>query len=124
VLTAAVTATGAYLAHSTATHPAATPATPPNSPAATAPTRQGGTTASQPVVLADGRHPVYLTTVTPPRPTITVDLVHWYVGDDATRAAAKDHQESPPPNDSYLRNSNPDYAPCPCAPTPPSPSTS
>jgi hypothetical protein len=30
----------------------------------------------------------------------------FYWGDDATREAAKDHQESPPPNDYYIRNSN------------------
>jgi hypothetical protein len=115
VLTAAVAGTGAYIAYSTASHPAATPAAPvaaaptapPNSPATNAPASQGGATASQPVVLADGRHPVYLKTVEPSRRAITFDLVQWYVGDDAVAEAAKDHQESPPPNDYYIRNSNP-----------------
>ncbi len=63
--------------------------------------------ASKPAVLADGRHPVYLTTIDPGRRTITFDLIQWYFGDDAAREAAKDHQESPPPNDHYIRNVNP-----------------
>jgi hypothetical protein len=62
---------------------------------------------SQPVVLPDGRHPVRITTVDPDRRTITFDLIQFYWGDDATREAAKDHQESPPPNDYYIRNVNP-----------------
>jgi hypothetical protein len=62
---------------------------------------------SDPVVLADGRHPVRLKTIDPSRGTITFDLVQWYFGEDAAREAAKDHQESPPPNDSYSRNINP-----------------
>ncbi len=62
---------------------------------------------SEPAVLADGRHPVYLKKVDPNRRTITFDLIQWFTGDDATREAAKDHQESPPPNDYYIRNVNP-----------------
>ena len=62
---------------------------------------------SEPVVLVDGRHPVYLRTVDPDRRTITLDLIQFYWGDDATREAAKDHKESPPPNDYYIRNVNP-----------------
>lgn len=59
------------------------------------------------VVLADGRHPVYLKTIDLSRRTITFDLIQLYWGDEATREAAKDHQESPPPNDYYIRNVNP-----------------
>jgi hypothetical protein len=59
------------------------------------------------VVLADGRHPVYLKSVDPGRRTITFDLIQMYWGDEAAREAAKDHQESPPPNDYYIRNVNP-----------------
>jgi hypothetical protein len=107
--------TGSYIAYSTRGHPAAAPAAPVApvaadplvSPAAKAPATDGGAVISQPVVLADGRHPVYLKTVEPHRRTITFDLVQWYVGDDATREAAKDHQESPPPNDYYIRNVSP-----------------
>lgn len=53
------------------------------------------------------RHPVRLTAIDPSRRTITFDLVQWYVGEDAAREAAKDHQESPPPNDYNIRNLNP-----------------
>jgi hypothetical protein len=75
-------------------------------PATKAPAPAGGTTDSQPAVL-DGRHPVIIKTVDPDRRTITFDLIQLYWGDDATREAAKDHQESPPPNDYYIRNVNP-----------------
>jgi len=62
---------------------------------------------SQPVALPDGRHPVIMKTVDPDRRAITFDLIQLYWGDDATREAARDHQESPPPNDYYVRNVNP-----------------
>jgi hypothetical protein len=67
----------------------------------------GGPTTSEPVVLADGRHPVFLKSVDPDRKTITFDLIQFYTGDAATRAAAEDNEESPPPNDYYIRNVNP-----------------
>jgi len=67
----------------------------------------GGPTTSEPVVLADGRHPVYLKTVDPDRQTVTFDLIQFFTGEAATKAAAEDHQESPPPNDYYIRNVNP-----------------
>jgi hypothetical protein len=76
-------------------------------PAANAPTPTGGPAISEPAVLADGHHPVLIKTVDPDRRSITFDLIQFYLGDDATREAAKDHQESPPPNDYYLRNVNP-----------------
>jgi len=72
-----------------------------------APAPTGGTTDSQPAVLVDGRHPVIIKTVDPDRRTITFDLIQLYWGNDAVREAAKDHQESPPPNDYYIRNTNP-----------------
>jgi hypothetical protein len=111
VVLAAGAAAGSYLALSTADHPAAAPAAsvasapaaPPVSPAE-APAISSGTTTSQPVVLADGRHSVLLKSIDPNQRTITFDLIQWYQGDDATREAAKDHQESPPPNDYYVRN--------------------
>jgi hypothetical protein len=74
--------------------------------AAPAPTVSVPTT-SEPVVLADGRHPVYLKTVDPDRQTITFDLIQFFTGDAATKAAAEDGKESPPPNDYYIRNVNP-----------------
>jgi hypothetical protein len=69
--------------------------------------KQPGGPPSRPVVLADGRHPVCLTAIDANKGTITFDLVQWYHGEDAAREAAKDHQESPPPNDYYIRNVNP-----------------
>jgi hypothetical protein len=35
------------------------------------------------------------------------DLACWFTGDAATQAAAEDGEESPPPNDYYVRNINP-----------------
>jgi hypothetical protein len=76
-------------------------------PAPKAPAPASGSTAHQPVVLPDGRHPVRLTSVDSDQHRITFDLIQFYWGEDATREAAKDHQESPPPNDYYIRNVNP-----------------
>jgi hypothetical protein len=74
--------------------------------AAPAPTAAAPTT-TEPAVLADGRHPVYLKTVDAGGQTITFDLIQFFTGDAAARAAAEDGQESPPPNDYYIRNVNP-----------------
>jgi hypothetical protein len=78
-------------------------------PAASTPsaTTPGATTNGEPVVLADGRHPVLLKTIDPAGRTVRFDLIQFYQGDQATTEAAKDHQESPPPNDYYIRNVNP-----------------
>jgi hypothetical protein len=65
-----------------------------------------GPATSESVVLADGRHPVYLKTVDPDRRTITFDLIQFFTGEAATKAAAEDGEESPPPNDYYIRNVN------------------
>jgi hypothetical protein len=70
-------------------------------------TAAGAPTTSEPAVLDNGRHPVYLKTVDPGRQTITFDLIQFFTGDAAARAAAEDGQESPPPNDYYIRNVNP-----------------
>jgi hypothetical protein len=112
---AAAVAVAGCTAHSAAGHRGAAPAAPvaaaptapPVSPAAKALAPAGGTTNSQPVVLVDGHHPVIIKTVDPDRRRITFDLIQFYQGDDATREAARDHQESPPPNDYYIRNTNP-----------------
>jgi hypothetical protein len=85
-----------------ADQPPAAAATTPKAPIPT-----GEPTTHQPVVLPDGRHPVRITTVDPDQRAITFDLIQFYWGDDAIREAAKDHQESPPPNDYYIRNVNP-----------------
>ena len=76
-------------------------------PATTMPaTTAGAPTTSEPVVLADGRHPIYIKTVDPDQQTITFDLIQFFTGDAATKAAAEDGEESPPPNDYYIRNVN------------------
>jgi hypothetical protein len=76
--------------------------------ATTAPAPTAGTpTTSEPAVLANRRHPVYLKSVDPTQQTITFDLIQFYTGDAATKAAAEDNKESPPPNDYYIRNVNP-----------------
>jgi hypothetical protein len=74
--------------------------------AAPTPTAAAPTT-TEPAVLADGRHPVYIKTVDASGQTITFDLIQFFMGDAATKAAAEDGQESPPPNDYYIRNVNP-----------------
>ena len=83
--------------------------TPPatNAPPIKAPPATSHHSTSEGVVLTDGRHPVYIRTVDPDSRKITFDLIQFYFGDDATREAAKDHKESPPPNDYYIRNVNP-----------------
>jgi hypothetical protein len=103
-LAAVAIATGFYLARSTNRHPPAAVAT---SPVVQTPTTAGGPTESEPVVLADGRHPVLVKSIDPGRGTVTFDLIQFFQGDQATIEAAKDHQESPPPNDAYSRNVNP-----------------
>ena len=82
---------------------AGTPAT--TEPAAPAPTTVPATT--EPAVLADGRHPVYIKSVDPGGRTVTFDLIQFFTGDAAAKAAAEDGEESPPPNDYYIRNVNP-----------------
>jgi hypothetical protein len=57
--------------------------------------------------LEDGRHPVVVQRVEVGGRTVTFDLVQWFQGDAAARAAAEDGEESPPPNDYYIRNVNP-----------------
>jgi hypothetical protein len=86
-----------------------TPGAPGGAAATTAaPTTTGApATTIEPAELADGRHPVYLKTVDAGQQTITFDLIQFFTGDAATKAAAEDNQESPPPNDYYIRNVNP-----------------
>jgi hypothetical protein len=109
-LTAVVIATGSYLALSTNSHRATTPAAPvaavpPANPATKAPAGAGGATSSESVVLADGRHPVLLKAIDAGRGSVTFDLVQVFRDEEATREAAKDHLEAD--NDFYTRNVNP-----------------
>jgi len=110
-LTAAVVATGSYLAITTASDHKASQVAPvttalPLNPEVDNPAT-GVDADRRPVVLADGRHPVLLKGIDPAQGTVTFDVVQFFRDEEATREAAKDHQESPPPNDSYMRNVNP-----------------
>ena len=66
----------------------------------------GAPATTEQAVLEDGRHPVFIKTIDPDRRTVTFDLIQFFTGEAATRAAAEDGQESPPPNDYYIRNVN------------------
>lgn len=79
-------------------------------PTTAAPATAAATTTGQqaePAQLADGRHPVVVKQVSVGGRTVTFDLIQWFEGDAAAKAAAEDGQESPPPNDYYTRNVNP-----------------
>jgi hypothetical protein len=86
--------------------PAAAPPASTTGPAATATTGAATPTSREPAVLADGRHPVLLKRVDSGGRTVTFDLIQFYQGEQAAIEAAKDRQESPPPNDVYIRNVN------------------
>jgi hypothetical protein len=72
--------------------------------------------AAEPTDMANGRHPVVLKQVSVSGRTVTFDLVQWFDGDAATKAAAEDGEESPPPNDYYVRNVNPRLRTLPVTP--------
>jgi hypothetical protein len=79
-------------------------------PATSGPATTGAPATGQqgePAQLADGRHPVIVKQVNVGGRTVTFDLIQWFEGDAAAKAAAEDGQESPPPNDYYTRNVNP-----------------
>jgi hypothetical protein len=61
---------------------------------------------TEPAVLADGRHPAYIRSVDAGGQTVTFDLIQFFTGEAANKAAAEDGEESPPPNDYYIRNVN------------------
>jgi hypothetical protein len=69
-------------------------------------TAAAGPATTEPAELADGRHPVYLKSVDAGGQTVTFDLIQFFTGEAATKAAAEDGEESPPPNDYYIRNVN------------------
>jgi hypothetical protein len=106
VAAAVLTVAGCAGRSTTASPPTAPPAST-AAPAATATTVAGTQTTSEPAVLADGRHPVLLKVVDPGGRRVTFDLIQFFQGEQAAIEAAKDHQESPPPNDLYIRNVNP-----------------
>jgi hypothetical protein len=57
------------------------------------------------LVLGDGRWFGYVDSAD--AAAIEFDLACWFSGDGAILAAAEDGEESPPPNDYYIRNFNP-----------------
>jgi hypothetical protein len=67
----------------------------------------GAPATTEAAVLEDGRHAVELKTVDAGQRTITFDLLQFFTGEAAAKAAAEDGEESPPPNDYYIRNVNP-----------------
>jgi hypothetical protein len=69
-------------------------------------TAAAGPATTEPAELADGRHPVYIKSVDAGGQTVTFDLIQFFTGEAATKAAAEDGEESPPPNDYYIRNVN------------------
>jgi hypothetical protein len=79
---------------------------------AAAPASQPG----EPAEMQNGRHPVVVKQVDAAGRTVTFDLVQWFDGDAATKAAAEDGEESPPPNDYYIRNVNPRLRTLPVTP--------
>lgn len=57
--------------------------------------------------FANGRQPGYMHSANVPNRTLTIDIIQFLTGDAANKAAKEDGQESPPPNDYYIRNVNP-----------------
>jgi hypothetical protein len=84
--------------------------------AAPAPTKAPAGQQAEPTDMANGRHPVVVKQVDANGRTVTFDLVQWFDGDAATKAAAEDGEESPPPNDYYIRNVNPRLRTLPITP--------
>jgi hypothetical protein len=64
-------------------------------------------------VLPDGEWFGYVDSAT--AEVLEFDLACWFTGDAAILAAAEDGEESPPPNDYYIRNVNPDLREVPVA---------
>jgi hypothetical protein len=76
---------------------------PTSPPAARATLTRAGTK----VILKDGRYPTYILKVRPGARTVTLDLVQFFTGPAANKAAEEDHAaEVPPPNDYWIRNVN------------------
>ncbi|HET9654740.1 MAG TPA: GerMN domain-containing protein [Kineosporiaceae bacterium] len=63
----------------------------------------------QPGDLADGRYPARIRSVRAGARQVGVDVVQFFTGPQAAKAAAEDHSsEVPPPNDYWLRNASTD----------------
>jgi hypothetical protein len=80
------------------------PATTSTSPSSVVDEAEGSGCTPGPSQLADGEWFGYVVAAT--ESDLDFDLSCWFIGDAATRAAAEDGEESPPPNDYYIRNTN------------------
>lgn len=96
---------------------ASSPDTTPVDGGATGTTATATPSSTAAVVLADGRHPAYLKDVDLASRTIVIDVVQFFTGAQAAKAASEDGQESPPPNDYYIRNVNKRLRRLPVVPT-------
>jgi hypothetical protein len=99
--TGAPAATGSVTTASASASASPSPTSP--SAALSTSTTGSGTTA----ILKDGRYPTYILKVRPGTRTVTLDLVQFFTGPAASKAAEEDHAaEVPPPNDYWIRNAN------------------
>jgi hypothetical protein len=89
-------------------------ATPSPSPSASASTTA---TAAAETDLADGRHPARIVGVDVTGRRVQVDVIQFFMGEAAAKAAAEDHApEVPPPNDVWIRNASTRLRVLPIAP--------
>jgi hypothetical protein len=93
------------------TEPSTEPSTsePESDGGAVAPAPPATAPAAEPVVLEDGRHPVYLTALDGTARTVEFDVIQFLTGDEAVVAWDAAHPEEPggPPNDYFIVNENP-----------------
>jgi hypothetical protein len=91
-----------------ATTTAPTAAATSGTPSVTATGEEGVGGSAGASVLADGRHPVYLTGLDLSGRTVTFDLIQFLTGAAAKDAWIKEHPEEPegPPNDYFIANDN------------------
>ncbi len=89
--------------------PSPTASLPPGTPSETAtPEPVSSTGDPDGATLANGRHPAHIMTVDAETQTVTVDVVQFLTGEAAAEAAREDGApEVPPPNDYWVRNTNP-----------------
>lgn len=73
-----------------------------------------GCTPGNAVTLPEGEW--FGTVVSATENGIEFDLACWFTGESAVEAAAEDGAESPPPNDYYVRNDNPQIRSLPVSP--------
>jgi hypothetical protein len=122
VLVVIATVTAVAIAVLSGDEPRSSPGNPPSAgPTATVPsavqpsTSSASSTPSRPAepsepatsVLADGRHPAYLTAIDTRARTLTFDVIQFLTGEEATKAFQRDHPGvEGPPNGYYILNVN------------------